>query len=258
MGKRLKQQKRGAGSPRYRALSKRSKTDLQYRPYDDMEKTGVLSGKVLSFVDDPARTSLLMKVKFENNEKGFLLAPEGIAAGDTIDVGAQGKLRLGSVLPLYRIPDGAYIFNIERNPGDGGTMVKAAGSFANIISKEGGMVYVKLPSKTTIVLSNECRAQLGVLAGGGRLEKPMLKAGANYYKLRKAKNRIWPLVRGAHMAAYSHPHGGKQHHAGKPTTVSRSSPAGSKVGHVAARQTGRRKGKRTAEPGGRGRKKKRK
>jgi large subunit ribosomal protein L2 len=249
MGKRLKQQKRGTGSPRYRAPSQRFKTDLQYRPYDDMEKTGVLTGKVVSFVDDPARTAPLMRVKFENNEVGLLLAPEGIAIGDRVDVGAQSRLVLGSVLPLYRIPDGAYIFNIERNPGDGGTMVKAAGSYANIVSKEGKIAYIKLPSKATIVLSNECRAQLGVLAGGGRLEKPLLKAGANHYKLRKARNKLWPVVRGVHQAAYSHPHGGKQHHAGKPTTVSRSSPAGSKVGHLAAKQTGRRKGKRTAEAG---------
>ncbi|MBU0533034.1 50S ribosomal protein L2 [Candidatus Micrarchaeota archaeon] len=249
MGKRLKQQKRGSGSPRYLAPSHRYKTDLQYRRYDDMEKTGVLTGKVLSFVDDPGRTAPLMKIKYENNESGFLLAPEGIAVGDKIHVGAQGKLVLGSVLPLYRIPDGAYIFNIERNPGDGGTLVKAAGSYANIISKEGKIVYVKLPSKVTLLLSNECRAQLGVLAGGGRLEKPLLKASANYYKLRKARNRLWPSVRGVHQSAYNHPHGGKQHHAGKPTTVARSSPPGSKVGHIAARQTGRRKGKRTAETG---------
>lgn len=249
MGKRLKQQKRGAGSPRYRSPSHRYKTDMAYRPYDDIEKTGVLNGKVVSFVDDPARTSPLMKMRYDNGEEGFLLAPEGIAVGDDVDIGAQGRLILGSVLPLYRIPDGAYIFNIERNPGDGGTLVKAAGSYANIVSKEGGIVYVKLPSKTTIVLSNECRAQLGVLAGGGRLEKPLLKAGANYHKLRKAKNRLWPKVRGVHQSAYDHPHGGKQHHAGKPTTVSRSSPPGSKVGQLAAKQTGRRKGKRTAEAG---------
>ena len=107
------------------------------------------------------------------------------------------------------------------------------------------IVYVKLPSKATVVLSNECRAQLGVIAGGGRLEKPMLKAGNNHYK-KKAQNRLWPVVRGVHQAAYSHPHGGKQHHAGKPTTVARSASPGSKVGHIAARQTGRRKGKRTA------------
>jgi large subunit ribosomal protein L2 len=243
MGKRLKQQKRGAGSPRYLSPSHRYKADLAYRPYDDVEKTGVLTGKVVGFVDDPARTALLMKVKYDNNELGILLAPEGVAVGDNVDVGSQARLKLGSVLPLYRVPDGAYIYNIERNPGDGGTMVKAAGSYANVIAKESKIVYIKLPSKKTIILSNECRAQLGVIAGGGRLEKPMLKAGCQYYK-KTALHRLWPVPRGVHQSAYNHPHGGKQHHVGKPTTVARSTPPGGKVGHIAARQTGRRKGKR--------------
>jgi large subunit ribosomal protein L2 len=242
MGKRLKQQKRGAGSPRYRAPKKRFKTNLEYRSYDDMEKTGVITGKVLSLVDDPARTAVLMKVRYDNGETGLLPAPEGIAVGDEIDVGAQGRLIHGSILPLYRVPDGAYVFNIERNPGDGGKLVKAAGSYANVVAKEGKLIYIKLPSRKTITVSNECRAQLGVIAGGGRLEKPLLKAGNNHYKM-KALCRLWPKVRGVHQAAYNHPHGGKQHHAGKPTTVSRGSPPGSKVGHIAARQTGRRKGK---------------
>jgi len=246
MGKRLKQQKRGRGSPRYLSPGHRYKADLAYRPYDDIEKTGVLSGKVVSILDDPARTAPLIQVKYENNEKGMLLAPEGIAVGDTIDVGSQGRLRLGSCLPLYRIPDGAYIYNIERNAGDGGTMVKAAGSYANIVAKEGKIVYIKLPSKATVILSNECRAQLGVVAGGGRLEKPMLKAGNQWFK-KTAMHRLWPVPRGVHQSAYNHPHGGKQHHVGKPTTVARGTPPGGKVGHIAARQTGRRKGKRTIE-----------
>ncbi len=217
-----------------------------YRPYDDEEKTGVIVGKVVSLVDDPARTAILMAVKFDNNEVELLPAPEGIAIGDEVQMGAQAKLKLGSVLPLYRMPDGAYIYNIERNAGDGGRMVKAAGSYANIVAKEGKVVYVKLPSKATLILSNECRAQLGVVAGGGRLEKPMLKAGNQYHKM-KAQNKLWPVPRGVHQSAYNHPHGGKQHHVGKPTTVARSTPPGGKVGHIAARSTGRRKGKKMAE-----------
>ncbi|MBI5223636.1 50S ribosomal protein L2 [Candidatus Micrarchaeota archaeon] len=246
MGKRLKQQKRGSGSPRYLAPSHRYKTDLTYRRYDDVEKTGVLSGTVVSIVDDPARTGPLIEVKYENNERGFLLAPEGIAVGAKIQVGAQATLSLGSVLPLYRIPDGAYIYNLERNPGDGGKMVKASGSYANVVAKDGNIVYIKLPSKKTIELSNECRVQLGVIAGGGRLEKPMLKAGNQYYK-KTAQNRLWPVPRGVHQSPYNHPHGGKQHHVGKPTTVARSTPPGGKVGHIAARSTGRRKGKKAIE-----------
>jgi large subunit ribosomal protein L2 len=245
MGKRLKQQRRGSGSPSYRSSSSRYKVDLVYRSYDDTEKAGVMSAVVKSFSDDPGRDALLMKVKYENNESGYLLAPEGIAIGDEIDVGAQGRLTLGSVLPLYRVPDGAYIFNLERNPGDGGKMVRAPGSFASVVSREGRFVFVKLPSKITLALSNECRVQLGVVCGGGRSEKPLLKAGAAHHKY-KARNRNWPKVRGVHMAAYSHPHGGKQHHAGKPTTVARGTPPGGKVGHLAAKSTGRRKSKRAA------------
>ncbi|HIH22229.1 TPA: 50S ribosomal protein L2 [Candidatus Micrarchaeota archaeon] len=246
MGKRLKQQRRGKGTPRYRAPTARFKADLSYRSYDDVEKTGVLRGQVLLFIDDPARDALLMKVKYDNGETGLLLAPEGIAIGDSVDAGAQARLTMGSVLPLYRLPDGAYIYNIERNAGDGGKFVKAPGSYANIISKEGGIVYVKLPSKAVVTLSNECRAQLGLVSGGGRGEKPLLRAGTAHYKY-KAKNRMWPKIRGVHMAAYNHPHGGKQHHVGKPTTVARGAPPGSKVGHIAARSTGRKKAKVTAD-----------
>jgi large subunit ribosomal protein L2 len=216
---------------------------LNYRNYDDVEKTGVLTARVVDLVDDPMRTALLMKVRYDNGEQGYLLAPEGIAIGDTLDVGAQGRIKLGSVLPLYRIPDGAYIFNLEKIPGDGGKFIKASGSYAMVVAREKDLVYVKLPSKKVITLSGECRAQLGIVAGGGRLEMPMLKAGNAYYKYRKALKRLWPKNRGVHMAAYNHPHGGKQHHVGKPTTVSRGAPPGAKVGHIAARTTGRKKGK---------------
>ncbi len=243
MGKRLKQQRRGSGSPRYKFPRNRAKADLQHRNYDDVEKTSVLRGEVIGFVDDPGRDSLLMCVRYDNNEEGLLVAPEGIAVHDYIEAGAQAKLTLGSVLPLYRIPDGAYIFNVERNPGDGGRLVRVPGGYATIISKEGGFVYVKLPSKATLILNNECRAQLGVVAGGGKLEKPLMKAGATFFK-KKARHRLWPKPRGVHMAAYNHPHGGKQHHVGKPTTVSRYAPPGAKVGHIAARSTGRRKSKK--------------
>jgi large subunit ribosomal protein L2 len=153
---------------------------------------------------------------------------------------------MGNIMPLYRVPDGAYIYNIERNPGDGGRFVKAPGSYANVVSKEGNRVLVKLPSRAVVSLSNECRVQLGIICGGGRLEAPLMKAGTAFHKY-KARNRLWPTLRGVHMAAYNHPHGGKQHHTGKPTTVSRGSPPGSKVGHIAARQTGRRKSKKAAE-----------
>lgn len=248
MGKKLKQQKRGKGSPRYLSPSHRYKADLVYRDYDDLEKTGVLKGQVMEFLDDPSRGALLMHVRYDNGEEGFLLAPEGICLHDSVEIGAQASLSAGNVLPLYRIPDGSYIYNLELTPGDGGKLVRTPGSYAILVSKEGPRAFVKLPSKKVIALSSDSRAQVGVVCGGGRSEKPMLKAGTNYYK-KKAQNKLWPVPRGVHMSAYNHPHGGKQHHEGKPSTVSRGAPPGSKVGHIAARMTGRKKAKRAEETG---------
>ncbi len=246
MGKRLRHQRRGSGSPKYRAKSPCYKVELKYRNYDDVEKTGMIKGEVLRFVDDPSRESILMEVLYDNNEKAYLIAPEGIAIGDVIETGVQAKITNGGSLPLYRIPDNIPIFNIEKFPGDGGKFVKSAGGYATIVSKEKEIVYLKLPSKKIITLSSECRAQVGVIAGGGKVEKPLVKAGKAFYKY-KAKNKLWPYVRGVAMSPYNHPHGGKQHHEGRPTTVKRGDPPGRKVGHIAARSTGRKKTKKTED-----------
>lgn len=245
MGNRLRPQRRGKGSPAYTAKSTIYKVDLKYRNYDDLEKTGMLKGEVIEFVDDPGREVLLIKVIYDNYETQYLLAPEGIALGDNIETGVQAKVTNGGVLPLYMIPDGTPVFNVERNPGDGGKMVKSPGAYATIISKENNLAYLKLPSRRVVKISQECRAQIGVLSGGGKTEKPLMKAGKAFYKHR-SKGKIWPYVRGVAMSAYSHPHGGKQHHEGRPTTIKRGDPPGRKVGHIAARSTGRKKGKKVA------------
>ena len=86
----------------------------------------------------------------------------------------------------------------------------------------------------------KCLATIGVAAGGGRTDKPFVKAGAKFYRER-AKGKRWPVVRGVAMNAIAHPHGGSQHHAGKSTTVKRSASPGRKVGHIAAKRTGRKK-----------------
>ncbi|MBU0586465.1 50S ribosomal protein L2 [Candidatus Micrarchaeota archaeon] len=248
MGKRLRQQRRGSGSPAYRSPSTRYKVDLQYRAYDDLEKAGMLRAKITDFIDDPGRDAIVMEVLYDNGEKGHLLAHEGAIIGEYIEAGAQAKVGMGNLLPLYRIPDGAYIFNLERNPGDRGKLIKAPGSYATIVSREKNKVFVKLPSRRTITLSADCRAQLGIVSGGGRSESPLLKAGNAFHKY-KTRNRLWPKNRGVKMSVYCHPFGGKQHHEGKPTTVSRGASPGRKVGHIAARSTGRKKSTRADSEG---------
>ncbi len=242
MGKLLKQQRRGKGSFAYKAPSHRYKAKISYRPLDDVEKQGKIRGAVMDFIDDPAHQTILMHVHFVNGDDVALPAPEGIAVGDEIFAGVDAPVARGCILPLSSIPEGMFVFNVEFIPGDGGKIVRAPGSYAVLVSKEGERAYVKLPSKKTVELSSSCRAQVGVLCGGGRLEMPLLKAGVNFYK-KHAQNRKWPVNRGVKMCPYSHPFGGKQHHIGRGSATSRGASPGRKVGHIAAKSTGRRKTK---------------
>lgn len=242
MGKILKQQIRGKGTPRYVAKSHRYKTEPKHRKYDDVEKTSVVKGEVISFIDDPARNTIVAQIMLESGEKHHIIASEGIGVGDIIHFGVQGKTVLGSCLPLYVIPEGFYVYNIERKPGDGGKFARSGGSYGVIIAKEANKVAIKMPSKRIIEFDEECRAQIGVVAGGGAKEKPLLRAGTAFYK-HKAKNRLWPKNRGVKMSSYDHPFGGKQHHEGRPTASSRNAPPGAKIGHLAPRTTGRKRRK---------------
>ena len=240
MGKLLKQQRRGKGnvSLAYAAPSHRYKVELKYRMIDSREKTGYIPAKIIDFIDDPARGAVLMRVLLDDEKEEYLLAPEGAQLGTQVYYGTKGAQVAGSVLPLAVIADGTYIYNLELTPGDGGKLVRAPGGHALVVSHEGDKVIVKLPSKKSITLQGICRAQLGIVSGGGRLEMPLMKAGANFYK-KHAQNRKWPVNRGVHMAAYTHPFGGKQHHKGRSSSVSRGAPPGRKVGHIASRSTGR-------------------
>ena len=240
MGKPLKQQIRGKGTPKYKAPSHRYKVKLSYRPYDELEKNSVIFGEVVDFVDDPSRNTIIATLLLDNNEVENVIAYEGMCIGDVVEIGAGASVSLGNVLPLAKIPEGMYVYNIEKKPGDGGKLARSAGSFGIVVMKEGENVQVKLPSNKMVVLSSQCRAQIGVPAGGGVKEKPLLKAGTAYYKHR-AKNKLWPKSRGVKMSAYDHPFGGKQHHAGKATTVSKNAVPGQKVGHLRAKRTGRKK-----------------
>ncbi len=235
MGKPLIHQRRGKGSPSFKAPSHRFKTRARYMKFDSIKK-----GIVQDLIDDPARDTIVMKVKWEDGKTAEYLAPEGIGIGDEIKQGIDAGINIGNVLPLKSIPDGVPIFNIEISPGDGGSLVRSGGSTAFIISKDEKNAIIKLPSGKTKQINLASLATIGVASGGGRLEKPLMKAGNAYYR-NKAKNHRWPTVRGVAMNPVDHPFGGKEHHPGKATTTKRDASPGRKVGHIAARRTGRRK-----------------
>lgn len=241
MGKRLIIQRRGRGTPTYKSASHRFKGRIKYRSYDEQETGGSLKGQVVDIIHDPGRSAPLALVKFENGEKNLILAPESIKINDDISCGISAPIKPGNSLPLGEIPEGTPVYNLETNPGDGGKLVRASGTHASLITHDVGKAIVELPSGELKAFNPRCRATVGVVAGGGRKEKPFLKAGNRYHAL-KAKGKKNVTVRGVAMNAVDHPHGGgNRQHPGRPTTISRHAPPGRKVGSIAARRTGKRR-----------------
>lgn len=229
MGKRIISQRRGKGSPTYRFPGHRSRGKSRLVPI------GAEGAKVVDIVHNQAHSAPMALVRTDSG-KFMMPAAEGVYAGQNLDK----EPKAGNILKLRDMPDGSNICNIELRPGDGGKIVRSSGTFARLVSKEGNKIVVCLPSGKFKTLSGECRAVIGSVAGGGRKEKPLVKAGNAYHKYR-ARNKLWPRTAAIHMNAVDHPFGGGRHpHTGKPETSSRDAPPGRKVGYIAARRTGRR------------------
>lgn len=237
---RLITQRRGRGGPRYRSPSHRRVSDARYPANRGVFKEKI-GGQVIDIIHDRGRTAPLVKVLLENFDEVFCIASEGARVGQWIEIGENASVEDGNILPVGRMGEGTLIYNLEVNPGDGGKLVRSAGSSAYIVSHErdSGLTYIRLPSKKTIAVNSNSRATVGRVSGGGRKEKPMAHAGQAYYA-HKAKNKLYPRVSGNAMNACDHPHGGGRnpHSRG---AVSRTTPPGAKVGHIAPKRTGRRK-----------------
>jgi large subunit ribosomal protein L2 len=237
MGKSLIQQKRGKGSPRYRAHSFYYKTEARH----PKPGQGTITGVIRDIVKYPGHYAPLLNVVFENGEECFTIAPEGVKVGEKVQAGENAEPRTGNVLPLRSIPEGASIFNVEAHPGDGGTFVRSTGGFAKVVAKLAGQVTLLLPSKQRKDFNAECRATIGTVAGAGRTEKPLLKAGTNFHK-KVARNKLWPKISGTSQNAVNHPFGGsRSSKKGISLIAPRNAPPGRKVGKLRARRTGRRK-----------------
>jgi len=241
LGKRIISQRRGRGTHTYKAPSHRYNGRVKHRSYDNVERDGVTRGVVRELFNDPARTSPVATILFDNKEQELFLVPEGLRVGSNIATGTMAEIEIGNTLPLKNIPEGTYIYNIESRPGDGGKFVRSSGTYATLIAHDSQKTVIQLPSGVMKTLNSECRGTIGVVAGGGRKEKPLVKAGKKFHKLR-SKATLYPKVRGIAMNHNDHPFGGGNHkHPGKGTTCSRNAPPGRKVGHLAAKRTGRRR-----------------
>lgn len=236
MGKRIIPQARGKGGPAYKAKSFNYFADAKLPPASDK----LINGKVLDIVKCPGHYTPLIVIDFENNERCIMQAPEFISVGDTIAAGPGAEISEGNVLSLKDIPEGTPIFNIELLPGDGGRVCKSSGSCGRVVSKSDSRATIMLPSKKEKILDINCRACVGVAAGGGRPEKPFLKAGAVYHA-KRARNKLYPRSKGCAMNAVDHPYGNtRTARKAKQKAVNRFAPPGQKVGKLWPKRTGKK------------------
>jgi len=244
MGRVIRGQRKGRGGI-FKAVVKHRKGKACLRTVDYAERHGYIKGLVKEIIHDPGRGAPLARVAFRDayrykTNKELFVAVEGLYTGQFIYCGKNAQLAIGNVLPLGKMPERTEVSMVEDKYADRGTLSRASGTSCIVIgnSEDGKKTMVRLPSGVRKKLSSRNRAIVGIVAGGDRMEKPVLKAGNNFHKF-KVKRNCWPRVRGVAMNPVEHPHGGGNHqHVGHPTTTSRAAPPGKKVGLIAARRTG--------------------
>ncbi|MBN1151615.1 MAG: 50S ribosomal protein L2 [Dehalococcoidia bacterium] len=164
-------------------------------------KPGV-PGKVASIEYDPNRTARIALVNYADGEKRYILAPLGLQLGDTVQAGREVPIKPGNALPLGVIPVGTQVHNIEFVPGKGGQLVHSAGGSAQLMSREGNYVLVRLPSQELRRIHCECMATVGQLGNIDHKNEKLGTAGSVRWRGRR------PTVRGSAMTPRDHPHGG--------------------------------------------------
>merc|ERR1739842_254783 len=250
MGRVIRAQRKGPGSV-FTSHTKHRKGKPALRATDFSERHGYIKGVIKDIIHDPGRGAPLAIVHFRDPyrykiKKELFIATEGMYTGQFEDCGRKAQITIGNVMP-----EGTIIGNLEEKTGDRGKVARTSGNYATVIAHnpDTKRTRVKLPSGAKKVIPSANRAMIGIVAGGGRIDKPMLKAGRAYHKY-KAKRNSWPKVRGVAMNPVEHPHGGGNHqHIGKASTVKRGTSAGRKVGLIAARRTGRIRGTKKAPRG---------
>jgi large subunit ribosomal protein L2 len=236
MGKRVGAQRKGRGGSVYRSPGHRykaGKNGIKYiKTRGDKNKQ---KAKVAKLVHDSGRSAVLAELEYRDGSKDLMIAPEGLKVEQEIEIEGKASIRPGNILPLKAIPEGTPVFNVEGNPGDGGKFVRASGTSATVVS-HGMRTVIQLPSGQFKPFHPDCRATIGVIAGGGRLEKPLAKAGRKL-KITRSRGRKYPKVSGVAMNPVNHPHGGGAHqHVGGPSSVSKHAPPGKKVGRISSKK----------------------
>src|SRR5947209_7053327 len=173
-----------------------------YRLIDFKRRKDNVWATVVAVEYDPNRTARIALLQYEDGVKTYILAPEGLKAGDRILSGEQAEPRVGNCLPLRRIPLGMDVHNLEMQPGRGGQLCRSAGTSATLTARDGRWAQVTLPSGEVRRVSSECRATIGSIGNAEHMNISLGKAGRKRWMGRKPHNR------GTSMNPVSHPMGG--------------------------------------------------
>ena len=174
----------------------------KYRIIDFKRNKDGIAAKVIGVEYDPNRSANIALICYEDGQKAYIIAPEGLTDGMKVMNGPQAEVRVGNCLPLSEIPVGTNVHNIELYPGKGGQLVRSAGNSAQLMAKEGKYATLRLPSGEMRMVPIVCRASIGVVGNGDHNLVKIGKAG------RKRHMGIRPTVRGSVMNPNDHPHGG--------------------------------------------------
>ena len=209
--------KKHAGRNSYGRITVRHRgggNKVKYRIID-FKRQNPNANTVVGIEYDPNRTAYIALLQDTEGTKSYIIAPEGLTAGDVVYSGADADIKPGNTLPIANIPVGTFIHNIELYPGKGGQLVRSAGAAAQLMAKENGVAQVRLPSGEVRIIRLDCKATIGQV---GNIEHDTVKLG----KAGKTRHRgIRPTVRGSVMNPCDHPHGGGEGRSpiGRPSPV---------------------------------------
>ncbi len=182
-----------------------------YRTIDFRQDKLNVPGRVFALEYDPNRTARIARIHFADGEKRYILAPQGLNVGDTVTTAEKTPLRPGNRMQLKNIPQGTLVHNVELFPGQGGRIVRSAGSAATVMASEGGYVQLAMPSSEMRLVSENAYASIGQLSNPEHALVVLGKAGRSRWLGRR------PKVRGTVMNPVDHPHGGGEGKQGRGT-----------------------------------------
>ena len=200
----IETKKKHAGRNSYGRITVRHHGGGNKRKYRviDFKRDKEMNATVLTLEYDPNRTAHIALIQYEDGEKRYILAPDGLKVGYLIQTGADADIKPGNCLPIANIPLGTMIHNIELYPGRGGQLVRSAGAAAQLMAKEGAAAQVRLPSGEVRFIKMNCHATIGQVSNIDQENQNRGKAGKTRHL------GIRPTVRGSVMNPCDHPHGG--------------------------------------------------